>query len=82
MRRLNWGAIDRKSLIDLQKYDVRICAYEETRTITMENHGKSYHQLGSTIQFLDAGSAGTWLERLRSLEQAGTEHRFADNSIT
>jgi len=79
---MNWGANYRKSLIDLQKYDVRIGADGETRTIKMENHGKSYHQLGSTMQFLDRGSACTSLERLRSLEQAGTEHLFADNSIT
>jgi len=55
---MNWGTIYRKSLIDLQKY-VRIGAEGETRTITMANHGKSYHQLGSTMQFLDAGSAST-----------------------
>jgi len=50
--------------------------------MTMENQGKYYHKLGSPMQFLDAGSAGTSLERPRSLAQAGTEHHSADNSIT
>jgi urease beta subunit len=71
---MNWGAICRKSLIDLQKYEVRIGANGEKRNVTLENHGKSYYKLGSTMRFLDAGSAGHFA-RQTQVNRAGRQAR-------